>query len=709
MDLASRRPECYEFGPFRLDANEHELNCDGAPVPLPGKAFELLLILVRRAGRTVGKEELVNALWPDTAVEEANLTQTIFVLRRALGEGDDESVYIATVPRRGYKFVAKVAPSEEGSRDVVQPAVVYRRRWIWPAAATVAGFFVAAGIAILWIRQPGRLDFSAYRYQPFAYSDETESGGVWSPDGKSIAFIKGSPGAGLNPGRLMVQAADSATALQLVERASVPIAWSPDGSKIFFDAGPKGVNVVSRSGGQIEPVLGGVFFFDLSSDGKTMAVWKVVRRQDGSVRGSVWLSSPPGAEPHEYLPAPFAVPASYVPVYLRFSPNSRLLYLSTTAASGVNETWLLPLPPGNGQPRRLFPSVSWSRPVSASWMPDSRHMVLSSNIAPRGSYSLWVGDTRTNSLTKLDDSSNEQTEPAVSPDGKRILLTRLTIRSDIFELPLDGSAPRKLLATSLPEFSPSWSPKGDEFAYVTQRTGSYELWVHSSQGEWDRPLVTGREISNLGDLSAPAISPDGTRVAYLVNLAPQRGIYVSPIGGGPPNLLVPRAASPTWSPDGTSIGFVWTNSKGASHLATLRLCANQQPFDILPNPCTSPPEWSPSGEWIACDTRKGPLLVSPDGKLTRTLRPLDASVMAWSGDSRALYALSLRNGRLKLVAEQVSTKAVREVSDYGSELRPYWGRINGAQRMSLAPNAKSFALGLGGIQSDLWILDGAVK
>jgi Tol biopolymer transport system component len=505
----------------------------------------------------------------------------------------------------------------------------------------------------------------------------------------------------------MVQGVDSNTALELVERASVPIAWSPDGNKIFFDAGREGIKTVFRGGGEPEKVIGGAFFFDLSPDGKTLALWKVVRSQD-KVRGSVWLSSPVGAEPREYLPAPFAVPASYVPVYLRFSPNGRMIYLSGTAANGVNETWLLPLPPGSSPPRRLFPKISWSLPVAASWMPDSRHLVLSSNMAPRGSYSLWLGDIQTSSLSRLDDSSNDQTEPAVSPDGKRLLLTRQTFESDIYELPLDGS-PHKLLATTLPEFSPSWSPKGDQFAYVTQRSGTVELWVHSKQGNWDRPVVTGREIEGLGNLGAPAISPDGTRVVYMV-LARQLGIYISPVDGGTPALLVPRSAGPSWSPDGTSIAFVWINAAGISRLATLRLGANSQPFDIAPDECSLlPPQWSPSGDWIACDAATGLMLFSPDGKQKRMLPRLDASVMAWSGDSRTIYGLAVRNGRLKLLAEDIGTGATREVADYGADLSPYSGRINRAQRMSLSPDGRSFAVGLGGVKSDLWILEGFVK
>jgi eukaryotic-like serine/threonine-protein kinase len=70
--------ERFEFDAFRLDAEEHLLLRDGKPVPLEPKVFETLLVLIRHDGRLVGKEELMRAVWPDSFVEESNLTRNIF-------------------------------------------------------------------------------------------------------------------------------------------------------------------------------------------------------------------------------------------------------------------------------------------------------------------------------------------------------------------------------------------------------------------------------------------------------------------------------------------------------------------------------------------------------------------------------------------------------------------------------------------------------
>src|SRR5262244_1160512 len=101
----------YEFGPFRLDGARHLLLRDGQPVPLTTKALDTLLALVEHDGHLVEKDKLMRQVWPDTVVEEGNLTVTISMLRKALGEGPSEHRYIETVPRRGYRFVATVRES----------------------------------------------------------------------------------------------------------------------------------------------------------------------------------------------------------------------------------------------------------------------------------------------------------------------------------------------------------------------------------------------------------------------------------------------------------------------------------------------------------------------------------------------------------------------------------------------------------------------
>jgi TolB-like protein/DNA-binding winged helix-turn-helix (wHTH) protein/Flp pilus assembly protein TadD len=98
----------YQFGPFLLDSRQRRLLKDGIPVSVAPKGIDLLIFMVERHDQVVTKDDLIQNIWPDSFVEEANLSQNIFLLRKALGEKAQENRYIATVPGRGYRFVAEV-------------------------------------------------------------------------------------------------------------------------------------------------------------------------------------------------------------------------------------------------------------------------------------------------------------------------------------------------------------------------------------------------------------------------------------------------------------------------------------------------------------------------------------------------------------------------------------------------------------------------
>jgi DNA-binding winged helix-turn-helix (wHTH) protein len=144
----------YEFGPFRLDVAERLLLRDGESIPLTPKVFDTLLLLIENRGQALEKQELLRKLWPDTFVDEGNLSQNISILRKALGDNTDEYRYIETIPKRGYRFVAEVAESEAG-----RPSKTRRRMLV---AAIVAA--VIAAVAFLWARNhSGGKDASGVR------------------------------------------------------------------------------------------------------------------------------------------------------------------------------------------------------------------------------------------------------------------------------------------------------------------------------------------------------------------------------------------------------------------------------------------------------------------------------------------------------------------------------------------------------------------
>ena len=101
------RGPSYEFSPFVLDTMQHALLRDGNPVALTPKTYDMLLLLIRNSGRMLSKEELMKALWPDSFVDESNLTQQISMIRRALGDSASEPRYIVTVPCRAIASLPK--------------------------------------------------------------------------------------------------------------------------------------------------------------------------------------------------------------------------------------------------------------------------------------------------------------------------------------------------------------------------------------------------------------------------------------------------------------------------------------------------------------------------------------------------------------------------------------------------------------------------
>jgi TolB-like protein/DNA-binding winged helix-turn-helix (wHTH) protein len=117
MDRAVRR--LYEFGPFVLDPGERMLRHGAARMELPPRAFDTLLALVENTGRLLEKDVLMRTVWGDTVVEENNLSQVVYLLRKALRDGEDGARFIETVPKRGYRFVAEVREfePEEGNGE----------------------------------------------------------------------------------------------------------------------------------------------------------------------------------------------------------------------------------------------------------------------------------------------------------------------------------------------------------------------------------------------------------------------------------------------------------------------------------------------------------------------------------------------------------------------------------------------------------------
>ena len=155
----------YKFGPFILDIKEHLLLRDGKPQPLPPKVFNTLELLVQNSGHILSKDELMKAVWPDSFVEEANLTQNIFMLRKVLGESANSEHYIETVPKRGYRFTA---PIEEVRQEAVPrpPEFVFRFSFVKLSIFVLSALLMVGLSVSYFLKEPVR-DISSLAVLPF--------------------------------------------------------------------------------------------------------------------------------------------------------------------------------------------------------------------------------------------------------------------------------------------------------------------------------------------------------------------------------------------------------------------------------------------------------------------------------------------------------------------------------------------------------------
>jgi DNA-binding winged helix-turn-helix (wHTH) protein len=325
--MESRLKNAYQFGPFLLDPDAHVLLRDGRSIPLPPKAYDTLLALVQRRGALLTKDELLNLVWPGSFVEENNLQQHISLLRKALGEnGDGSPEYIETLPRRGYRFIANVAPVQGaslGSQTADAVALVDTprgRRRVWWVIAALGLASAAITVLALAFRAPQLPKVTRY-------VQLTNDG---KPKARPVSFLN-----------ILVT----------------------DGSRIYFAGGaPRGWQVeeipVARGEAVTLPVsFEGVVLNDISRDHSRLLV--AARAKGTEPNSAYWVVSLPGG-PAERLGDVSAAGASWTPdgKLLAYAKDQSLF---TANADG-------------GEPRML--ATFGGTPFQPRWSPDGKLLRL---------------------------------------------------------------------------------------------------------------------------------------------------------------------------------------------------------------------------------------------------------------------------------------------------------------------------------------------
>lgn len=584
----------FQFGDFSLDVAERRLSKGGKVIPLMPKAFDLLVVLATSDGKLISKNELMERVWPDVAVEESNLTNNITLLRKTLGKDA-----IETVPRYGYRFAAPVRqggppvpilPMSSGSvtieRHAVtrivteeidvpdEPVVELPAREIralppapvsgWRKSAFVLGGFlllVAAGTGGWWLaRRNPAVDvapFSGMRQVPFTTEPGQEMRPSFSPDGKKLAFIWDGPGGdnfdiyikdvgGIGMRRLTTDPAFD----------SSPV-WSPDGKTIAFLRkleSEYAVVLISADGGPERTLATCTDGLSWTPDGKSLSVSDRTRPD---VPPRVHLLSVETGQKRLLatdLEAPGEDTRSAV------SPDgSTVAILRLKGETGA----ILTVPISGGPPKTILDDNK--RYDSLVWMPDGRGILFVSSRG--GEFAPWIVSPEGGTPVPVPSLDGPVRDMAAAPDGTKFAFRRTSSDLNAWKLKFGGekgNLPVRLTDSTRMDDSPQASPDGKRIAFMSARNGNFQIWVCDENGGNLTQLTTYPK----GLSGSPRWSPDGSTILFDRHLNGIADVMVVPASGGEPKTLTEgkfRNVLPSWSGDGKWIYFC-SNRTGTNQI-----------------------------------------------------------------------------------------------------------------------------------------------
>jgi Tol biopolymer transport system component/DNA-binding winged helix-turn-helix (wHTH) protein len=559
----------WEFDRFALLQGTRLLVSDGIPVTLTSKAFDTLVLLVENRDRVVTKDELLGAVWPDVIVEEGNLTQQIFLIRKALGDTAQQPRYIVTVPGHGYRFTApvkEIAPlsvSNPVPANVVTAHIDHR----WPMGRVAFGVIgvVAAAMAGWWLLRPSPTTIApaATRVVQLTALSGHEIGRL-SPDGRQVLFEW--TGEGLSNRDIYIQVVGSSDPHSLTTDLADDVApkWSSDGRQIAYVR--RGTNPFS---GHIRVMssLG-------SSDRKVSdfpvsvpAVWSPDDRYLVAGRASsldaadpsngLYLIPVQGGEPRIITrPAPPGADRSPT-----FSPDGRrLAYVSCAgpsirAACHVNVLDVDATFAAIGSPRQVT-QIPDTTILGLAWSSDGESLIYGAE--DRSIDYLWrVRVDGQQSPERIEMAGSGAVFPSITRGSDRLVFSRLIDDDDIYRFE-PGRPLQPVARSSVFDGSPEFSPNGQRMVFSSARAGeAVEVWIAGADGSAPAQLTHGPGRWQ----GAPAWSPDGLQIAFESQA--QDGswhIWTVDIESGIQHKVTAEPGDqnmPTWSRDGKWIYFSW--------------------------------------------------------------------------------------------------------------------------------------------------------
>jgi eukaryotic-like serine/threonine-protein kinase len=574
-----------------------------------------------------------------------------------------------------------------------------RRRLVRAAALVAAGIAAGAALAVVFIPRSAESgpDLSKYRFTPITTDTLTERAPAWSPDGKSIAYLASINGTL----QVMTRVVGAAQPAQLTHgrQSAVGPFWSPDGSAIYFlsrsDAADRQVWLVSvnATGGAAEPMIENVTSAAVHPDGKTFAFAR---------EGKLWIGQDPraGQAPREFGIPPFQGSGTVQ----AFSPDG-----SRVAVVKAGQVWVLEFP--SGEARRYEISAD-----GASWMPDSRRLVVQS--LPGATMTLSILDTTTGDTRVLYTSAYSLLMPAVSPDGHRIAFMGGDVSWDLIEIHVPSGRVRTMPSAGGVSWWPAWAPTGTRYAFVSDRSARPSVRDMSADGGVGFSRVLAEIAEDGISLNTLRWAPDGNRFSFTIVRPGGDKLMLANASGSPPQPVDEMAEisrEAVWSPDGNWL--VYERRVGADwQFVKIRPGSRAEP-EILKTWSGSHPDgadrtavdWSPDGRWIlAARTQPGLFLIAPDGRVERQLSPRGGSAwpaVGFARDGRSVFALEQNTSGegppWRLWSTDVASGAERLL---GGVPLPATAGI--AAGFSLHPDGTRFLTSIANWPLDIWMLEG---
>jgi Tol biopolymer transport system component/DNA-binding winged helix-turn-helix (wHTH) protein len=577
---SSHDSQTLRFDRYQVDVRSGELRKEGRRVRLQAQPFQLLVLLLRNAGRVVGREDVKRELWPsDTFVDfDHGLAAAVNKVREALCDSADKPKFIETLPRRGYRFIGKLEPEppvDMRSRlaevpeasEIVGPAdnletaapVASPSRGLYRAmvAGLLVGAAVVLGAVLAWLGQgPAEPSQIVWTATPFTTYPGLQDAPAFSPDGSRIAFGWDHNGVGhSSPPRgydLYVKGTRGEALLQLTHHPSdwVSSAWSPDGTQIAIHrlaGADTGLYLVAALGGP-ERKLRATHTphnqsaqLSWSPDGKWLAYGDDLI--DGKRGDRMFLLSVETLESHLFLHDP----ACRDEADLTFSHSGK--QVAWLCARGMDSFEILIADP---EGRRRKSVITMSQSVCGiAWSKDDAKLVVSQ---VNGVENDLVEVSLKDGFAKKIDAATGGFWPNVSPATGAIAssATRYGVNLWRKDLTKPNSPAEPFLGSSRDEDTAQYSPDGKHIAFDSTRSGTWNVWMADADGG------NLSQVSRGGDAGFPRWSPDSKSIVYLQRKGDSRSIFVVDVNVREPRELVTSIAdpgNPFWSHDGKWIYF----------------------------------------------------------------------------------------------------------------------------------------------------------